>query len=75
MRGENWTVDCPTCGKPVHYGSRARNPFFPFCSERCKLVDLGKWLAEEHRISEPLEEHREGRKGDTQHKDKGADSP
>jgi hypothetical protein len=27
----------------------------PFCSERCKLVDLGKWLGEEYRISEPLQ--------------------
>jgi hypothetical protein len=26
----------------------------PFCSERCKLIDLGKWLGEEHRISEPI---------------------
>ncbi|HEY1490256.1 MAG TPA: DNA gyrase inhibitor YacG [Verrucomicrobiae bacterium] len=28
--------------------------FGPFCSERCKLVDLGKWFAGEHAISEPL---------------------
>jgi endogenous inhibitor of DNA gyrase (YacG/DUF329 family) len=29
-------------------------PFFPFCSERCKLIDLGDWFDEEHRISTPL---------------------
>ena len=44
-------VKCPTCGKNVEYEG---NEYRPFCSERCKLVDLGKWLNEEPRISEPL---------------------
>lgn len=35
---------------------RAENPFFPFCSTRCKQVDLGKWLNEEHHISVSREE-------------------
>jgi len=39
---------CPTCRKAA--SPRGENPFFPFCSERCKLVDLGKWLAGEYRI-------------------------
>jgi len=39
---------CLVCGKPA--ASRALNPAFPFCSERCRLVDLGKWLGEEYRI-------------------------
>ncbi|MCB1788239.1 MAG: DNA gyrase inhibitor YacG [Chromatiaceae bacterium] len=41
-------VACPTCGKSVRWtaGSRWR----PFCSERCKLIDLGEWLAEERAI-------------------------
>jgi endogenous inhibitor of DNA gyrase (YacG/DUF329 family) len=39
---------CPTCGKPV--ASRAANRAFPFCSDRCRLLDLGKWLAEDYRI-------------------------
>jgi hypothetical protein len=39
---------CPICKKEVP--PRKENPFFPFCSERCKLVDLGKWLGEEYRI-------------------------
>ena len=30
-------------------------PHLPFCSERCKLLDLGKWLDGTHRIEEPLE--------------------
>ncbi|MCU7857439.1 MAG: DNA gyrase inhibitor YacG, partial [Candidatus Thiodiazotropha sp. (ex Lucinoma borealis)] len=31
----------------------------PFCSERCRLIDLGDWLDESHRISEPLDDHSE----------------
>ncbi|MBI5477397.1 MAG: DNA gyrase inhibitor YacG [Deltaproteobacteria bacterium] len=37
---------CPTCGGPVPPTSAA----FPFCSSRCRLVDLGRWLGEEYRI-------------------------
>lgn len=41
-------VSCPVCGKPAqwpeHYPSR------PFCSERCKLIDLGAWAGESYRI-------------------------
>jgi uncharacterized protein len=33
-----------------------RNPYQPFCSERCRLVDLGSWLDGERRISSPLSE-------------------
>jgi endogenous inhibitor of DNA gyrase (YacG/DUF329 family) len=44
-------VKCPTCKK---VGDWFAGHFGPFCSRRCKLVDLGKWLGEEHRISEPL---------------------
>lgn len=42
------TVACPTCEKPVQWG--AQSPFRPFCSERCKLIDLGAWASEEHAI-------------------------
>jgi len=42
---------CPACKKEGDWFS---GPYGPFCSHRCKLVDLGKWLGEEHRISEPL---------------------
>lgn len=41
-------VRCPTCRKLIPY--RADNPFRPFCSERCKLIDLGAWAAEERTI-------------------------
>ncbi|MDH0292296.1 DNA gyrase inhibitor YacG [Pseudomonas sp. GD04087] len=41
-------VECPTCGAPVEWN--AKNEFRPFCSHRCKLIDLGAWAAEEHAI-------------------------
>ncbi|NMY62936.1 DNA gyrase inhibitor YacG [Pseudomonas sp. WS 5018] len=41
-------VECPTCGAPVEWGPQS--PSRPFCSERCKLIDLGAWAAEEHAI-------------------------
>jgi endogenous inhibitor of DNA gyrase (YacG/DUF329 family) len=37
---------CPTCKKPVELSS----PELPFCSERCRLIDLGRWSDEEYRI-------------------------
>jgi len=44
-------IKCATCGKPTSY---FEEPTGPFCSARCQMVDLGKWLGEEYRISEPL---------------------
>ncbi|MBD3670519.1 MAG: DNA gyrase inhibitor YacG [Gammaproteobacteria bacterium] len=41
-------VKCPTCGKQVEWTEI--NEFKPFCSERCKLIDLGAWADESHRI-------------------------
>lgn len=43
---------CPICGKNAR--PRTENDAFPFCSPRCKQVDLGKWLNEEYRV--PSEE-------------------
>lgn len=43
---------CPICKKPVR--PRGENEAFPFCSARCKQVDLGKWLNEDYRV--PAEE-------------------
>ncbi len=49
-------VNCPTCRKPVVWSPD--NPWRPFCCERCKLIDLGEWFEERHRIpdQEPPEE-------------------
>jgi len=40
-------VACPTCGKAVEWS--AENRFRPFCTERCKLIDLGAWASESYR--------------------------
>lgn len=49
--GKPAQVKCPTCKKP---GAWFEDKFGPFCSHRCKLIDLGKWLGEQNAISEPL---------------------
>jgi endogenous inhibitor of DNA gyrase (YacG/DUF329 family) len=46
-------VDCPTCSKPVPWGPESE--WRPFCSERCRLIDLGEWLTEENRIPDASE--------------------
>ena len=43
-------MKCPTCGKPAEWKD---NPYRPFCSERCKLVDLSRWVNEEYRVPGP----------------------
>ena len=42
-------MKCTICQKPV--AARTLNGAFPFCSPRCKAVDLGKWLGEEYRVA------------------------
>ena len=41
---------CPTCKKPVE----AAGADFPFCSDRCRVIDLGKWASGEYRIASPI---------------------
>jgi endogenous inhibitor of DNA gyrase (YacG/DUF329 family) len=43
---------CPICDRPA--APREKNAAFPFCSPRCKQVDLGKWLNEDYRV--PVDE-------------------
>ncbi len=45
------TPPCPICGKPA--APRPENRAYPFCSDRCRLVDLGRWLGEQYRIPGP----------------------
>ncbi len=40
------TLRCPICRRPVQLGE----PDFPFCSDRCREVDLGNWATEQYRI-------------------------
>jgi len=47
-------VDCPNCQKKVEWTST--NPYRPFCSERCKKIDLGAWAEESYVITSPAPE-------------------
>jgi endogenous inhibitor of DNA gyrase (YacG/DUF329 family) len=49
---------CPICGEEV--APRGANKAFPFCSARCKSIDLGKWLNEDYRVPEAPDEAGEG---------------
>jgi hypothetical protein len=42
------TVKCPTCRRPVVWSESS--VYRPFCSERCRLIDLGAWLTEQNKI-------------------------
>lgn len=53
MTVKTLSVPCPTCKKQVLMTKEF--PYRPFCSERCKLIDLGEWASESHRIEgEPV---------------------
>lgn len=53
-------VPCPCCGKPSPWSSA--NAWRPFCSERCKTIDLGAWASEAYRI--PVQEPDDGAAGE-----------
>jgi len=63
------SVPCPRCGAPAVFGKE--NTWRPFCSERCKTIDLGDWASERFRVptqegpeeesKDPKPEEREGR--------------
>ena len=57
MPGEHITR-CPICKKEVSF---YENPYRPFCSRRCKMIDLGAWFKEDYRIeTEPFKVHIDG---------------
>jgi len=43
---------CPICGKPFAIAGLDDLPSFPFCSDRCRLIDLGRWVDESYAIPE-----------------------
>lgn len=50
------TTNCPVCHKIVEISGAEKaedTKFSPFCSERCKLIDLGAWLSAEYKIASP----------------------
>jgi len=48
------TYECPTCRKPFTAARKEDAPFRPFCSSRCRMIDLGRWLDGTYSISEPM---------------------
>jgi len=58
--GKPLTVKCPICKEPAPWRD---NPFRPFCSERCKLIDLGNWAGGKYNIEsvDPPDFEDEGR--------------
>ena len=42
-------MKCPICKKPLDQNA----PYYPFCSERCKIIDLGNWASGRYVISSP----------------------
>jgi len=46
-------VRCPICDRRMEGARREDWPEFPFCSKRCKLVDLGRWLGGGYRLTDP----------------------
>lgn len=54
---------CPTCKK--HFKVAAEKAkYFPFCSERCKLIDLGEWLESRYKITTPAAEDKSEKEAD-----------
>jgi uncharacterized protein len=45
---------CPICRAPVLLAGEAASPHRPFCSRRCKLLDIGAWVDGDYRISREL---------------------
>ena len=54
-------VLCPTCGQRLDSDAASA---MPFCSERCRLIDLGRWFSEEQRLPIEPEDDGEGEVGD-----------
>ncbi|MBN2242373.1 MAG: DNA gyrase inhibitor YacG [Acidobacteria bacterium] len=50
-------MKCPLCGKEV---KDLKQPCRPFCSERCKLIDLGNWISGEYRVPLPETNEKDG---------------
>jgi endogenous inhibitor of DNA gyrase (YacG/DUF329 family) len=61
-------ITCPVCKKETRWED---NPFRPFCSERCRLIDLGKWASEEYRIAGRKQDLPDGEKNEKKDDDSG----
>lgn len=63
---------CPICKKPTNSEEHAD---FPFCSERCRLLDLGAWASEKYVVSDPIFDEEELQEGDGTAPQKGQREP
>lgn len=61
MKSNEQKILCPICKKETKWDD---NPFRPFCSERCRLIDLGKWASEDYRIPREKKDLPEGEEGE-----------
>jgi uncharacterized protein len=52
------STNCPICSKPIAVESGEKPATFPFCSERCRQIDLLRWSKGQYRIVEPLDPRR-----------------
>jgi endogenous inhibitor of DNA gyrase (YacG/DUF329 family) len=48
-------VRCPICDRLLEGGRSSDRPAYPFCSERCRLIDLGRWLGERYCLTPEAE--------------------
>jgi endogenous inhibitor of DNA gyrase (YacG/DUF329 family) len=62
-------VPCPACGTPALFSPE--NRWRPFCSERCKTIDLGDWASERYRVPTG-EEVKDAPEAEVENKDPGA---
>ncbi len=49
------TFECPICHQTITVAAKEQAPHRPFCSKRCKMVDLGRWLDGTYKVSEPAD--------------------
>ena len=54
-------IKCPICRQKTEWND---NPYRPFCSEKCKIIDLGAWASEEYKIEGMLEDESENQDSD-----------
>jgi tRNA threonylcarbamoyladenosine biosynthesis protein TsaE len=57
--GGSPTARCPACGRPVEASAAT----FPFCTPRCRLIDLGRWMKGDYRLGRPLDPESDGASG------------
>jgi endogenous inhibitor of DNA gyrase (YacG/DUF329 family) len=64
-RKRTLNLRCPTCKKPV----KSKDAEFPFCSDRCRLIDLGKWASGAYVIASPVDDLSDSISGSAPHPD------